>query len=110
MKLDKTLYQTAFNELTKAVKALENVHKLRRPLEVERTHIEGEFSRLFEDYEEIHGEDSFMETVEHDVFVDILTSLEYLSNEEGRILALISSVKKVKDVFEGLDKAADKLG
>lgn len=109
MKLDKALYQTAFNELKKAVEALENVHKLQRPLQESRIDSEGEFIKLNKDYNEIHGEDSFMETVEHDVFFDVLTKLEYLSNEKGKILKIKDSLKEIKDVFEDLVKAADKL-
>lgn len=108
MKLDKALYQTAFNELKKAVEALENVHKLQRPLQKSRIHSEGEFIKLNNDYNKIHGEDSFMGTVEHDVFVDVLSKLEYLS--EGKILKIKDSLEEIKDVFEDLAKAADKLG
>lgn len=111
MKLNKALYQRVFNELTKAVEALENVHKLQNALSTSRSDAEGDLIALVKDYEAIHGQYSFEETQESDLVLSVLANLEYLTQIEGKILKIKDSLEEIKyDTVGPLVKAAEKLG
>ena len=111
MKLNKALYQRIFNELSKAVEALKNVDKLQNAIITSTSDAEGEFLALKKDYDAINGQYSFEETQEHDLFLSVLTNLEYLTRIDGKIKGIIYSLEEIKDdTVEPVVKAADKLG
>ena len=111
MKLNKALYQRVFNELSKAVEALKNVDKLQNALSTSRSEAEGDLIALVKDYEAIHGQHSFEETLESDLVLSVLTNMEYLTRIDGKIKGIIYSLEEIKDdTVEPLIKAAEKLG
>lgn len=110
MELNKALYQRVFNDLSKAVEILENVHKLQNALDASHSKVEGEFYALKRDYEALNGEDSFAETEEHDAFRRVLTDLENLSWNKGKIKGVINTLEEIQITVEPLVEAAKKLG